>query len=119
MPTFPVLKTGAVAQYPASRRVEFQNQAVRFVDGTEQRYRDCGGPRRRWETALELLDEGELAGIEEFFRAVSATFESFAFVDPWDGVEYSNCSLATDALEFAAMGEMRGRATLAGVENRV
>ena len=119
MPTFPVLKTGAVAQYPASRRVEFQNQAVRFVNGTEQRYRDCDGPLHRWGIALELLDEGELAAIEEFFRSVGGTFGTFAFVDPWDGVEYSNCSLATDALEIAAMGEMRGRATLAVVENRV
>jgi uncharacterized protein DUF2460 len=118
MQTFPTLKTGAVAQYPASRRVEYQNQAVRFVDGTEQRYRDSGGPRRRWEIALRLLDEGELAAIEEFFGAAGGTFNKFAFVDPWDGVEYADCSLAEDALEIAATGEMRGGATLIVVENR-
>ena len=73
MATFPILKTGAVAQYPARRRVEFQNQAVRFVNGSEQRYRDCTAPRRGWEIALELLDEGELAAVEEFFRAASGT----------------------------------------------
>jgi uncharacterized protein DUF2460 len=117
MPTFPILKTGAVAQYPAGRRLEFQNQVVRFVDGTEQRYRDCAGTRHRWEISLELLDEPELAAIEEFFRAAGGAFETFAFVDPWDDVEYSNCSLAGDALELAVLGEMRGRTSLVVVEN--
>jgi len=118
MPTFPTLKTGAVAQYPASRRLEFQNRAVRFVDGSEQRYRDCGGARHRWEIALQLLDEGELAAIEEFFRTAGGTFECFKFIDPWDGVEYANCSFAGDALELTAQGEMRGGTTLVVVENR-
>src|SRR5689334_7419945 len=99
MPSFPALKTGAIAQYPASRCVEFQNQAVRFVSGAEQRYRDCGKARHRWEIALQLLDEGERAAIEEFFRAMGGSFETFVFVDPWDGVEYENCSLAGDELE--------------------
>jgi hypothetical protein len=115
---FPILKTGAVAQYPASRHIEFRNRAVRFVDGTEQRYRDCSGPLRRWEIALQLLDEGELAAIDEFFRATGGTFGTFAFVDPWDGVEYANCSLAEDELEIAAMAEMRGNAKLVVLENR-
>jgi hypothetical protein len=118
MATFPILKTGAVAQYPARRRVEFQNQAVRFVNGSEQRYRDCTAPRRGWEIALELLDEGELAAVEEFFRAASGTFESFEFVDPWDGTTYSNCSLAADGIELTAKGEMRGSTTLVVMENR-
>jgi hypothetical protein len=40
MATFPKLKTNAVAQYPASKTARYQNQALRFLDGTEQRYRD-------------------------------------------------------------------------------
>jgi len=119
MASFPILKTGAIAQYPVSRRVEFQNQTVRFVNGGEQRYRDCGNARRRWEIGLNLLDDGELAAVEEFFLSMGGTFETFTFVDPWDGVEYANCSLAGDVLEVAALGEMRGRATLVVVENRV
>src|SRR5689334_21120573 len=111
MPTFPILKTGAVAQYPASRQAQFQNQAVRFIDGTEQRYRDCAGPRHRWQIALDLLDEAELAAIEEFFREAEGTFETFAFTDPWDGVTYASCCLAEDELGIEAMGEMRGGAT--------
>jgi len=37
MASFPTLKTSAVAQYPATKAVKFQNQVMRFVDGTEQR----------------------------------------------------------------------------------
>ena len=57
MPTFPQLKTSAVAQYPATRACQFQNQALRFVDGAEQRYRDSAGPIHRWEIRLDALDE--------------------------------------------------------------
>ena len=93
MPTFPILKTGAAAQYPATRAARYQNQAVRFVDGTEQRYRDGGGALHRWEIALSLLDEAELTAVEAFFREVGGASAVFSFVDPWDAVEYPNCSL--------------------------
>ena len=52
MAAFPKLKTGAIAQYPVTRREQFQNQTVRFVDGTEQRYRDSAGSRLEWEIQL-------------------------------------------------------------------
>src|ERR1035438_2843947 len=67
MATFPKLKTNAIAQYPVSRREQFQNQTVRFVDGSEQRYRDSAGARMQWEIQLSDLDEGELSAVEEFF----------------------------------------------------
>src|ERR1017187_2058814 len=69
MATFPQLKTNAIAQYPVARREQFQNQTVRFVDGSDQRYRDSAGARMEWEIQLSELDEGELAVIEEFFLA--------------------------------------------------
>jgi hypothetical protein len=119
MATFPTLKTGAVAQYPATRRLRFQNQAVRFVDGTEQRYRDSAGALRRWEIALELLDESEVAAVENFFVDVNGTAGVFAFTDPWDGQVYASCSVETDWVESTAQGEMRGVTRLAVVENRV
>ena len=44
MSAFPKLKTGAVAQYPASRALSQATEVVRFLDGTEQRYRAAGRP---------------------------------------------------------------------------
>ncbi len=85
MVTFPKLKTNAIAQYPVTRRAQFQNQTVRFVDGSQQRYRDSGIGTAEWEIQLSLLDEGELAAIEEFFLARQGSFGIFSFTDPWDG----------------------------------
>lgn len=118
MASFPRLKTSAVAQYPARRRVSYQNQAMRFVDGREQRYRDSAGSLRRWEIRLELLDEGEVASIEEFFAAMQGRFGSFEFTDPWDGRVYGDCSLANDELAATALGEMNGATRLVVEENR-
>ena len=118
MATFPALKTSAVAQYPAKRYVRFQNQTLRFVDGTEQRYRDAGSPLHQWDIQLSQLDEGEMAALEEFFAANQGAFDNFEFTDPWDGSVYTNCSLLTDTLVLTAVGEMRGSAAVTVVENR-
>ena len=118
MANFPSLKTGAVAQYPATRWTRYQNQALRFVDGTEQRYRDCCGPLRRWEIRLSQLDEGEMAALEEFFLANQGAYGSFVFTDPFDGATYPDCSLEADALELRAVAEMSSASSLTVIENR-
>ena len=117
MATFPKLKTNAIAQYPVARREQFQNQTVRFVDGSEQRYRDSAGARLEWEIQLSQLDEGELAAIEEFFLARQGAFGSFTFTDPWDGQVYDNCSVAGDGLALVTEAEMRGSTRLTVVRN--
>jgi len=117
MPSFPSLKTNAVAQYPATKVLRFQNQKVRFMDGTEQRYRDCAGMIRRWEIRLDQLDEGEMAALDEFFAASEGAFGSFAFTDPWDGQVYPNCSFV-DELDLTSIAEMSGTTSLTVMENR-
>jgi hypothetical protein len=112
MAGFPKLKTGAVAQYPITRELRVQNQAVRFVDGSQQRYRDSAGARRRWVIRLELLDEGELAAVEEFFAAQQGQYEAFTFTDPWDGTDYENCRLESEEAVLTSTGEMQGSTTL-------
>jgi hypothetical protein len=118
MSAFPKLKTGAVAQYPASRSLRFQNQVLRFVDGTEQRYRDSSGLQRNWVISLDQLDEGEMAAIDEFFAQNQGRLGSFEFTDPWDGSVHANCSFATDDLILTCIAEMQGRASLTVMENR-
>ena len=118
MATFPSLKTGAVAQYPASKSLRFRNQIVRFVDGTEQRYRDGAGQLRQWEIRLGNLDDGEMAAIGQFFVDNLGQFGGFTFTDPWDGQSYSNCSLSSDELDQASEAEMRATTTLRITQNR-
>ena len=118
MASFPALKTSAVAQYPASRAVAFRNQTVRFVDGTEQRYRDSAGALRRWVIRLDLLDESEAAAMDAFLVANQGRFGTFSFTDPWDGKAYPACSLASDDLAVTVDGEMRRKTTVTVLENR-
>lgn len=118
MTDFPKLKTSAVAQYPATKTLRFQTQALRFVDGGEQRYRDSGGPLHRWEIRLDELDESEMAAMEGFFAGNQGRLGNFAFTDPWDGQEYANCSLGSDELDLNSLAEMRGRTSLTVAENR-
>jgi hypothetical protein len=116
--SFPILKTGAVAQHPAGKGLRLKTEVVRFIDGREQRYREMGGPLRWWVVRLDLLDEGELTAIEEFFRENQGAFGSFAFSDPWDGTEHPDCSLDQDSLEMAMGGELKGHTALTIRENR-
>jgi len=116
--TFPKLRTNAVAQYPASRRVQFQNQVLRFVDGTAQRYRDSSGPLRQWEIRLDQLNEGEMAAIEQFLADNQGCFGSFSFADPWDGQVYEACSFGNDALGLISEAEMNGRTSFTVKQNR-
>ena len=115
MATFPQLKTGAVAQYPATKSLRFQNQTVRFLDGSEQRYRDAAGPLHQWVIRLSELDESETAAFEQFFRDNQGRLGSFAFTDPWDGRLYANCSLASD--ELAVSSTLKSRAFLLELAN--
>lgn len=118
MATFPELKTGALAQYPATKALRFQNQTVRFLDGSEQRYRDAAGPLHQWIIRLNELDESEMAALEQFFQDNQGRLGSFAFTDPWDGTVYANCSLESDELSASSLAEMSGRTSLTVIENR-
>ena len=116
--SFPTLHTSAIAQYPVTRNVCFQNQALRFVDGSQQRYRDSSGPLHRWVIQLDQLDENEMAALEQFFSENQGYYGNFAFTDPWDGAEYPTCSFASDELELDTLAELKGRTSFTIQENR-
>jgi hypothetical protein len=115
---FPALKTGAVAQYPSERAVQFSTVVHEFVDGTEQRSRLYGSALRRWLIRLELLDEAELFGLERFFVEQGGAAGSFSFIDPWDEALYSNCSFEGDEIDLVFEGLGNGKTTLIVRENR-
>ena len=118
MNSFPILKTGAVAQYPLAREERFVTDVVRFVDGSEQRFAAYGTPLHRWTIQLSLLDEAEMHLLQEFFRAQMGASGTFAFTDPWAGTVYASCSLENGELRERFDGEMRGNTQLIVTENR-
>jgi hypothetical protein len=116
--TFPTLRTGAVAQYPATKATLYSTYVVRFLDGSDQRYRQFTPFLRRWSIRLDRLDEAELNALEQFFIAQQGRFATFAFVDPWTQVTIPSCSVDQDSLEFQLSGEALGATSLVVIENR-
>jgi hypothetical protein len=116
MSAFPRLKTGAVAQYPATRARSYATDVHRFVDGSEQAYR-ASARRLRWVVRLDLLDETELVELQRFAVSMQGRFGSFSFEDPWDGTVHPDCSMDQDELEMRLAGEARGATVVVIREN--
>ena len=112
MDSFPLLRSGAVAQYGSDRTRSFSTNVFRFVDGTEQRFGAYGSSLKQWTIRLELLAESELTQLEHFFLAHEGQSGVFSFTDPWDGVTYNNCGFDGGTLTTEYAGENRGRTTL-------
>lgn len=117
--TFPTLKTGAVTQYPSTKKTQYSSFVVRFLDGSDQRYREYSAPLRRWTIQLDMLDEAELNALDHFFTTQQGRFETFSFVDPWTQSTVPSCTVEQDSLDYELSGEMRGSSSLVVVENRV
>ena len=109
MATFPVLKTGAVAQYPLARGKRYSTQAVRFMDGSRQRFRLMGSGFRRWTIKLDQLDEQELGAVIAFAEQQGGA--SFAFTDPVTGDNAGTCIISGDGFEAGMTREIDGHAS--------
>src|SRR5688572_10527244 len=118
MAAFPTLRTGAVMQYPTGRTLDYATRVFRFVDGAEQRYRESGFAIKRWIIQLDALTEFEATEIEHFFLSQQGRFANFSFTDPWDDINYPNCSLESDVLVVEQAEEGRARVNLIVRENR-
>ncbi len=118
MAVFPLLKTGAVAQYPLSTTLTYRADIVWFMDGSEQRFRNAPSVLHEWEIALDQLDEQEMASIESFFLENATVAGTFAFNDPSTGVTYPSCSIASDEMRVAFKGPSSGSTKLTIRENR-
>ncbi len=116
---FPVLKTGALAQYPATRAARYDTEVIEFVDGGEQRYRKRARAVKRWVIRLDLLDETEMSELVKFFNSVQGRAGRFEFEDPWTGAVHEDCSLEIDDLMTELSGETRVATVLVLRDNTV
>jgi phage-related protein len=116
MATFPVLSSGAVAQYPASVEFSQSVQVLRFLDGSDQRYLNQGRQYRRWQIRLDLLNDSEMNQLEAFFLAQSGEYSPFVFPDPFSGQNVQNCRLGTSGIESDFVGADNGSSTLWVIE---
>jgi hypothetical protein len=108
--TFPVLKTGAVAQYPLDCGIRYSTQTVRFLDGSQQRFRLYGNGLRQWTLKLDLLDEQELGLVIAFVEALGSAV--FAFTDPVSGATAARCVISGEQFDATMTKEMIGQTTV-------
>jgi hypothetical protein len=118
MARFPLLKTGAVAQYPLEERIAFRNEVLWFVDGTRQAYRGTGEPLKRWIIRLDLLEPSEARTLQEFYMEHKGGFGFFSFIDPLDQQEYPNCSFDQPECAWDFVSETRTAGALIVRQNR-
>lgn len=104
MANFPLLSSGAVAQYPTGFMIGQAAQVIRFLDGSDQRYLTQGRTYRQWQIRLDLLNDIEIAQLEAFFTAQEGDFSTFVFPDPISGDDVPNCRLAAPGLVSAYVG---------------
>ena len=116
MASFPKLKTGVVAQYPVVRESGFSTVVKRYLDNSEQRFRDARALRRRWVVALSKLNESEAAELMNFFVERQGRFGVFDFEDPWTGLTVSGCRFDRDRLPLNSNGELDLSAEMTIVE---
>lgn len=118
MATFPKLTSGVVTQYPSGRTATYSTSIMQFVDGKEQRFRELKSPVRRWLIELSKLSAHEEGSVEAFFSSVQGQFGSFTFVDPWDDVEYPDCSFDQETLNALSRSESANQTYLVIRNNR-
>ncbi len=118
MNNFPKLRTDAVTQYPAGRALHFSTHTVRFLDGSEQRFREYAQPLHRWNIQLDQLDESELNRVREFFRVQNGAAGIFSFADPRDGAVFPSCSFEGDTMAESLIDVARAKTTLIVRENK-
>jgi hypothetical protein len=107
---FPVLKTGAVAQYPLLRGQRFSTESVRFLDGSRQNFRILASGLRRWTIRLDVLDEQELCALIDFVDAQGS--DVFAFTDPETGDTVARCAIPSTQVDAVMTAEIHGQLSI-------
>lgn len=95
MTNFPSLSTGSVAQYPLGQTQSFTTDVIRFLDATDQRCVVRANGLRQWLVRLDLLNDGEIATLEQFFAQMQGPSTLFDFFDPTTGETVPNCRFAS------------------------
>ena len=110
MADFPLLRTGALTQFPLTRSLRMPVQSVTFVDGSRQTYRLRAAPMRRWFVRLDQLDAEELNAVIDFAELQGT--DEFAFTDPLTGSDVARCVIGDPGLESGMQSELWGQTIL-------
>ncbi len=83
---YPQLSTGAVSQFPITRRTNIPTISNVLPSGDSIRMSDPGGAAVRWQLQYSSLTDDEWTPIEQLFEAVQGRLVTFTFLDPLDNL---------------------------------
>lgn len=82
MPFFPQLTTGAVAQFPVSKRRALRTVLETAPGGQQVKLADPGVNIREWVLDFTGLSAGEAAALESLFETSEGALREFGYLDP-------------------------------------
>jgi hypothetical protein len=86
MLVFPQLATGAVGQYPITKRRRARTVLNEAADGARVKLADAAAAVVEWELELSGLSDAERAAIETLHMAAEGRLGTFTFLDPTDNL---------------------------------
>lgn len=86
MAYFPQLVTGAVGQFPGSRKTTARTVVNEAADGRQVKLADPTGGGLEWKLEMKGLTDEEWAAIEALFESVEGRLNAFTFLDPFDNL---------------------------------
>ena len=82
MLVYPQLGSGALGQYPITKRRRFRTVANRSADSRMVKLEDPAAAVTEWRLQYAGLIDAEANALREFFAAVEGTLKDFTFLDP-------------------------------------
>lgn len=112
MACFPQLVTGAVAQFPGTKRIVRRTVVNEACDGRRVKLDDPAASALEWRLELSGLADAEWNAIETLFESVEGRLGSFRFLDPFE-----NLLSWSEDLSAAAWSKDSELVVVAGIED--
>lgn len=94
---FPQLSSGALGQYPLTKRRIERTVANQCLDGSQIKLADSQAAVIQWELTLAGLTDAEWQAIAALFSATEGRLQNFEFLDPTDNLLVSSEDLSATA----------------------
>jgi hypothetical protein len=79
---YPQLTTGAISQFPITRRTTMRTVSNQLPSGYTIRMADTGAQKVQWSLRYSDLTAGEQSSIASLFEAAEGQLNTFTFLDP-------------------------------------
>jgi hypothetical protein len=106
---FPQLLTGAVSQFPGSKRIVRRTILNETADGSRVKLGDAAAGKLEWALELKGLADTEWDAIEELFEATEGRLGSFTFLDPFGNLLSWSEDLNAAVWQKTGVGVVNGR----------